>query len=170
MYRKGIMDLASMSDLPLEFRQVLAPRMTTPWPSLEQVTPSLDGSAKLVLGLADGALVNAVLMPDGDRLTLCLSTQVGCGFGCAFCLTGTMGVERTPRARSWDSPWPTRTPRRGRVTHMVFMGMGALANLAAVVKAIESSPTRGSASALAPSRCPPWGSWRDREARRGGWA
>src|SRR5262245_64804230 len=94
MYRKGVLDLATMTDLPADLREALAPCMIAPTPSLERVTPSLDGSAKLVLKLGDGALVSAVLMPDGDRLTLCLSTQVGCGFGCAFCLTGTMGMER----------------------------------------------------------------------------
>ena len=52
------------------------------------------GSRKLVFRLADDRRVSAVLMPDDGRITLCLSTQVGCGFGCAFCLTGTMGLDR----------------------------------------------------------------------------
>ncbi|PYO26639.1 MAG: 23S rRNA (adenine(2503)-C(2))-methyltransferase RlmN, partial [Candidatus Rokuibacteriota bacterium] len=56
--------------------------------------PSRDGSTKLVLRLADGRRIHAVVMPDEDRLTVCVSCQVGCGFGCTFCLTGTMGLVR----------------------------------------------------------------------------
>ena len=141
MYRKGVLDLAAMTDLPADLREALVPRMTAPTLVLERVTPSLDGSAKLVLRLGDGALVSAVLMPDGDRLTLCLSTQVGCGFGCAFCLTGTMGVERNLTAGEIVGQLLVANalaPSGGRVTHMVFMGMGEpLANLDAVVKAIR---------------------------------
>jgi 23S rRNA (adenine2503-C2)-methyltransferase len=141
MYRKGVADLEAMTDLPTELRAALGARATVAAPSIERVTPSRDGSCKLVLRLHDGALVSAVLMPDDERLTLCLSTQVGCGFACAFCLTGTMGLERNLTAgdivgqllvaNSLASPGQ-------RVTHMVFMGMGEpLANLGAVVKAIR---------------------------------
>src|SRR6266851_1096294 len=62
--------------------------------AVERRTPSQDGSQKFVFRFPDGARVQSVLMPDGERLTLCVSTQVGCGFGCAFCFTGTMGLER----------------------------------------------------------------------------
>jgi 23S rRNA (adenine2503-C2)-methyltransferase len=80
-------------------------------------------------------------MPDDDRLTLCLSSQVGCGFGCAFCLTGTMGVERNLTSGEIVGQLLVANalaPAGQRVTHMVFMGMGEpLANLGAVVKAIR---------------------------------
>ena len=141
MYRKGVVDLAVMTDLPSEFRSALGERGSLATPSVERVTSSQDGSRKLVLRLADGALVSAVLMPDDDRLTLCLSTQVGCGFGCAFCLTGTMGVERNLTAGEIVGQLLVANalaPAGQRVTHMVFMGMGEpLANLGAVVKAIR---------------------------------
>jgi 23S rRNA (adenine2503-C2)-methyltransferase len=109
-------------------------------PEVERVTPSLDGSRKLVFRLADGGRISAVLMPDEDRLTLCLSTQVGCGFGCAFCLTGTMGFDRNLDAGEIVAQLLTANALSGdqRVTHMVFMGMGEpLANYAALVKAIR---------------------------------
>ncbi len=140
MYRKGIVELAAMSDLPKEFRVALLERATICVPRLERLTPSQDGSEKLVLRLGDDALISAVLMPDGDRLTLCLSTQVGCGFGCAFCLTGKMGVERNlTSAEILGQVLVANGLVPGtRVTHMVFMGMGEpLANLTGVVKAIR---------------------------------
>jgi len=141
LFRKGVGDLDAMTDLPKDFRERLAERATLALPEVERITPSQDGSEKLVLRLADGARIQSVLMPEEDRHTLCLSTQVGCGFGCAFCLTGTMGVARNlgpdeivgqlVRANAWLDP-------ARRVTHIVFMGMGEpLANYTATVKAIR---------------------------------
>jgi 23S rRNA (adenine2503-C2)-methyltransferase len=140
IYRKGVLDLEAMSDLPKDFRAALAERAEVRLPEVERVTPSLDGSRKLVFRLADGGRISAVLMPDEDRLTLCLSTQVGCGFGCAFCLTGTMGFDRNLDAGEIVAQLLTANALSGdqRVTHMVFMGMGEpLANYAALVKAIR---------------------------------
>jgi 23S rRNA (adenine2503-C2)-methyltransferase len=105
------------------------------------VTPSQDGSRKLVFRLADGGRVSAVLMPDDGRITLCLSTQVGCGFGCAFCLTGTMGLERNLAAGEIVGQLVAANrllEGDERVTHVVFMGMGEpLANYAALVTALR---------------------------------
>src|SRR4029434_7926202 len=94
IYGKGVLDPRAMSDLPREFRDALAERSEAMLPELERATPSQDGSEKLVFRLADGGRIQSVLMPDEDRLTLCLSSQVGCGFGCTFCFTGTMGLGR----------------------------------------------------------------------------
>src|SRR5438876_1177312 len=140
IYRKGVLDLDAMSDLPRELRAALAERAEVGLPEVERVTPSLDGSRKLVFRLRDGGRVSAVLMPDDDRLTLCLSTQVGCGFACTFCLTGTMGLERNLDASEIVAQLliANATNPTQRVTHMVFMGMGEpLANYAALVKAIR---------------------------------
>jgi 23S rRNA (adenine2503-C2)-methyltransferase len=139
IYRKGVLRVESMSDLPKEFRAQLAERAEIRLPEVERVTPSLDGSRKLVFHLDDGGRVSAVLMPDDDRMTLCLSTQVGCGFECAFCLTGTMGLERNLDASEIVAQLlvANALSPEHRVTHMVFMGMGEpLANYAALVKAI----------------------------------
>ena len=140
IYRKGVLDLDAMSDLPKDFRALVAERAEIALPEVERVTPSLDGSRKIVFRLHDGGRVSAVLMPDDDRLTLCLSTQVGCGFGCAFCLTGTMGLDRNLDASEIVAQLLAAnalSPDQ-RVTHMVFMGMWEpLANYAAVVQAIR---------------------------------
>ncbi|MBI3827407.1 MAG: 23S rRNA (adenine(2503)-C(2))-methyltransferase RlmN [Candidatus Rokubacteria bacterium] len=141
LYRKRATSLDAMTDLPKDFRATLAQRAFIGLPTVDRVTASLDGSRKLVLRLEDEALVSAVLMPDDDRLTLCLSTQVGCGYGCTFCLTGTMGLTRNLAAGEIVGPLLVANgllPEDGRVTHLVFMGMGEpLANYAALVAAIR---------------------------------
>jgi 23S rRNA (adenine2503-C2)-methyltransferase len=141
MYRKGIVDLESMTDLPRDFRARLAETHALALPELERETPSQDGSRKLVFRLADERRVSAVLMPDDGRITLCLSTQVGCGFGCAFCFTGTMGLDRNLSAGEILGQLlaANRVLDDGkRVTHVVFMGMGEpLANYANLVAALR---------------------------------
>jgi 23S rRNA (adenine2503-C2)-methyltransferase len=143
LYRKGVTDLDAMSDLPKDFRERLGERAEAALPDLERATPSADGSQKLVFRLADGARVSAVVMPDDRRVTLCLSTQVGCGYACAFCLTGTMGLERNLTAGEIVGQVLAANALRDaaggpRVTHLVFMGMGEpLANYAALVDALR---------------------------------
>ena len=143
IYRKGVVDLDAMTDLPRDFRARLAETAEATLPEVERATSSQDGSRKLVFRLADGARVSSVLMPDDGRITLCLSTQVGCGYACAFCLTGTMGLERNLTAAeivgqlmAANALLATEGPER--VTHIVFMGMGEpLANYANLVTALK---------------------------------
>jgi 23S rRNA (adenine2503-C2)-methyltransferase len=141
IYRKGAVDLDTMSDLPKEFRVRLAESHEIGLPALERATPSQDGSRKLVFRLADERRVSAVLMPDDGRTTLCLSTQVGCGFACGFCLTGTMGLDRNLTAGEIVGQLLAANALlgdEGRVTHVVFMGMGEpLANYASLVAALR---------------------------------
>jgi 23S rRNA (adenine2503-C2)-methyltransferase len=141
IYRKGAVDLAAMTDLPRDFRARLAETHELRLPELERATASQDGSRKLVFRLADDRRVSAVLMPDDGRITLCLSTQVGCGYGCAFCLTGTMGLDRNLTAGEIVGQLLAANALladEGRVTHVVFMGMGEpLANYASLVAALR---------------------------------
>jgi 23S rRNA (adenine2503-C2)-methyltransferase len=141
IYRKGIVDLEAMTDLPREFRARLAETHAIALPELERETPSQDGSRKLVFRLDDDRRVSAVLMPDDGRITLCLSTQVGCGFACAFCLTGTMGLERNLTAGEILGQLIVANELLGlgeHVTHIVFMGMGEpLANYANLVASLR---------------------------------
>jgi 23S rRNA (adenine2503-C2)-methyltransferase len=137
MYRKGVFDLDAMTDLPKDFRAALAGGARIALPELERATPSQDGSRKLVFRLEDGARVSSVLMPDDGRVTLCLSTQVGCGYACAFCLTGTMGLSRNLTADEILGQ-VLRANELERATHLVFMGMGEpLANYAALVQVLR---------------------------------
>jgi 23S rRNA (adenine2503-C2)-methyltransferase len=141
IFPRGVVDLEAMTDLPRDFRAALAARVTVDVPEVERRTPSQDGSHKLVLRYGDGARVQAVLMPDGDRLTLCVSTQVGCGFACAFCFTGTMGLERNLSAGEIVAQVLVARGGLGpgeRITHIVYMGMGEpLANYSATVKSLR---------------------------------
>jgi len=142
MYRKSVFALDAMSDLAKDFRSALSENRTVTLPDVERVTPSQDGSRKLVFRLEDDSRVSAVIMPDDDRITLCLSTQVGCGYACAFCFTGTMGLERNLTAGEIVGQLLAANALLAgegqRVTHLVFMGMGEpLANYAALVKAVR---------------------------------
>jgi 23S rRNA (adenine2503-C2)-methyltransferase len=137
LYRKGVVDLEAMSDLPKEFRAALASRVVSRLPEVEREMPSQDGSRKLVFRLDDGARVSSVLMPDEGRVTLCLSSQVGCGYACAFCLTGTMGLARNLTAAEMVGQ-VLRANAAEYATHLVFMGMGEpLANYAEVVRTLK---------------------------------
>ena len=141
LYRKGVVDLTEMSDLSKDFRAALAERIRAELPELERATPSQDGSRKLVFRLEDGARVSAVVMPDEGRTTLCLSTQVGCGYACAFCLTGTMGLTRNLTAAEIIGQLLAARAQLAdgeSLTHVVFMGMGEpLANYAALVQSLR---------------------------------
>jgi 23S rRNA (adenine2503-C2)-methyltransferase len=141
IYRKSVFDLEAMTDLPKDFRQTLAERAVVEVPEPEREMPSADGSRKLVFVLNGGSRISSVVMPDEERITLCVSTQVGCGFACGFCLTGVMGLERNLTAGEIVGQVlaANRSLDEGRrVTHIVFMGMGEpLANYAALVQAVR---------------------------------
>jgi 23S rRNA (adenine2503-C2)-methyltransferase len=141
IYRKGTIELETMSDLPKDFRARLVERAVIEVPEPERVTPSQDGSRKLVYRFADGNRISSVVMPDDDRITLCVSTQVGCGFECRFCLTGVMGLERNLTAGEIVGQVLAANRLLApdqRVTHIVFMGMGEpLANYAALVASLR---------------------------------
>jgi 23S rRNA (adenine2503-C2)-methyltransferase len=142
IYRKSVFDLEAMTDLPKDFRARLADVAVADVPEPERLTPSQDGSRKVVFLLSGGGRVSSVVMPDDDRTTLCLSTQVGCGFACRFCLTGVMGLERNlTAAEIVGQVLAANRLLQGegrRATHLVFMGMGEpLANYAALVQALR---------------------------------
>ncbi len=141
LFRKGVLDIEAMSDLPKGFRRRLAAEAAIEVPEIVLRTPSKDGSQKFVLRLSDGSQIHVVLMPDAERLTLCLSTQVGCGFACRFCFTGTMGLRRNLTAGEIVGQLAavrSTLPAATRVTHLVYMGMGEpLANYDATVKSLR---------------------------------
>ncbi|MFQ5897098.1 MAG: 23S rRNA (adenine(2503)-C(2))-methyltransferase RlmN [Candidatus Methylomirabilia bacterium] len=141
LFKKGVLDFEAMTDLPQPFRHRLAEESVIGVPEVERQSRSRDGSEKFVLRLADGARIHTVLMPDADRLTLCLSTQVGCGFACAFCMTGSMGLTRNLTAAEIVGQLArvrAALPAGTRVTHLVYMGMGEpLANYGATVRSLR---------------------------------
>jgi 23S rRNA (adenine2503-C2)-methyltransferase len=94
IYRRGVTDFEAMSDLGRELRARLAHDLQLTTAELVRTERSSDGTVKFLLQLADGALIESVYIPDTPSNTFCLSTQVGCAMGCAFCLTGRMGIVR----------------------------------------------------------------------------
>jgi 23S rRNA (adenine2503-C2)-methyltransferase len=135
LYRPGITDFEQMTDLAISFRALLSKkafisRFTDP--ILER---SSDGCVKFGFMLDDGHLIESVLIPEEDRNTLCISSQVGCAMGCSFCKTGTMGFIRnlTPSeivnqvcaVRDFlEKEPPERLIGPSTVTNIVYMGMG----------------------------------------------
>ena len=83
-----------MTNLSRELRAALAEKASVSLPEVVQHQVSEDGTQKFVLRLADGKQIESVFIPDTPKQTFCVSTQVGCAMGCAFCLTGKMGLIR----------------------------------------------------------------------------
>jgi 23S rRNA (adenine2503-C2)-methyltransferase len=93
-WKRGVTDFAAMTDLSQALRRELAERFTVSSPMVVRRERSEDGTQKFVLALDDGRQIEAVYIPDTPVQTFCISTQVGCAMGCAFCLTGRMGLIR----------------------------------------------------------------------------
>ena len=94
IWKRGVTDFARMTDLSRALRQQLADEFTVSSPNVARRDVSEDGTQKFALSLADDRQIESVFIPDTPAQTLCISTQVGCAMGCAFCLTGKMGLIR----------------------------------------------------------------------------
>jgi 23S rRNA (adenine2503-C2)-methyltransferase len=94
LYRTRVADLAEVSTLPAALRQELAGPQWVGLPEIARRYESVDGTRRYLLRLEDNRTVEAVLMPEGDRDTICISSQVGCPVDCKFCMTALMGLER----------------------------------------------------------------------------
>ncbi len=135
LYRPGITEFSQMTDLAKVFRQLLEEnagisRFTDPI-----IEKAQDGCVKFGFRLDDGHIIESVLIPEPDRNTLCISSQVGCAMGCTFCLTGTMGftrnlspaeiVNQVCSVRDYLLAQPKESLiGPDRVTNVVYMGMG----------------------------------------------
>jgi 23S rRNA (adenine2503-C2)-methyltransferase len=142
VYEKDAMSFEEMTDLPTDERAALAASfdLTAPVPARTEV--SSDGTVKHLWRLEDGELIESVLIPAADRLTLCISSQAGCAQACVFCATGWSGFQRHLTTAEIVAQF--RGARRyadehdmGPITNVVFMGMGEpLANRKAVMPAL----------------------------------
>lgn len=141
IYQRGVREFAAMTNVPRALRDELAASFALGSLTLDKVDRSTDGTQKLLFRLHDEGTIESVLIPDGERLTLCVSTQVGCAMGCAFCATATLGFRRhLGRGEIVEQLLQARPLTGGaRVTNLVFMGMGEpLHNYAGTVGAIET--------------------------------
>lgn len=135
-----------MSDLPKRLRSELAGQFI---PLAAKATKSLlasDGTRKLLLQMWDGEDIECVMIPDHDRRTACISTQVGCGMGCVFCASGLNGVMRNlAPGEILEQLVQLRNllPAGERLSHIVVMGMGEpLANLDNLLEALEDATAK----------------------------
>jgi 23S rRNA (adenine2503-C2)-methyltransferase len=140
VFRKGVYDFNAMLNLPVELRAELAERCSVEPPSINRSFESSDGTQRHLLGLTDGTSVEAVTMPYDDRVTLCLSSQVGCRFACRFCQTGVLGLTRSLTAGEIIGQvlrLRTELSAPDLPVNIVFMGQGEpLDNAKAVAQAI----------------------------------
>ena len=126
LWKPPVASFEAMTDLPKAFRAALEEEFEMPRLEIASRQKSIDGTEKFLFRLHDGQHIETVAIPEGDRLTFCLSSQAGCALRCAFCATGLMGFARNLEAYEiagqvrelalLDPPL--------LATNIVFMGMG----------------------------------------------
>ncbi|AFY30116.1 23S rRNA (adenine(2503)-C(2))-methyltransferase RlmN [Cyanobium gracile] len=139
IYSRGARSLEAITVLPKAWREGLAAAGTGIGRSaLLHRSDARDGTTKLLLATADGLSLETVGIPSGDRLTVCVSSQVGCPMACRFCATGKGGLQRSLAVHEIvDQVLSIREAMDRRPSHVVFMGMGEpLLNTEAVLEAI----------------------------------
>jgi 23S rRNA (adenine2503-C2)-methyltransferase len=127
MYGRLETDFHAMTDLPAALRRVFAERFRVVWPRVKDVRLSADGSKKYLMALEGGGEVESVYILYGERVTLCVSSQIGCPLACRYCLTGTMGLERNLTAGEilgQIAAMARDNALAGSSYRVVFMGMG----------------------------------------------
>ena len=138
LYRRAESDLSRMMDLPGDLRAELAEQYIVNPLVVAKHQRSTDGVDKLLVHGGDGEVFECVLLPYPDRVSCCLSSQVGCPMGCEFCATGLGGFDRNLTAGEIVSQYLLlQSLSERRISHVVFMGMGEpLLNLENLVKAM----------------------------------
>jgi 23S rRNA (adenine2503-C2)-methyltransferase len=141
LYRHGAEAYERMHNVPARLRTQLEQRHPVRSSRPARFDRADDGTEKVLVQLNDGQTVECVLIPDGARTTLCISTQVGCPVGCVFCASGMFGVKRnltTGEIVEQVLIARSRLPQPGDLTNLVVMGMGEpLLNLDALLPALQ---------------------------------
>jgi 23S rRNA (adenine2503-C2)-methyltransferase len=139
IYEKGARDFEAMSDLPKGFRAKLSEAYRVP--ALEKITSRTapDGTTKYLYRAEDGREIESVWIPNPDRITACISSQVGCAMACSFCATGQLGFERNLTVGEIvDQILGMQADQGARITNVVYMGMGEpLLNLDNVLASVR---------------------------------
>jgi 23S rRNA (adenine2503-C2)-methyltransferase len=156
LYQKRAVSFSEMTNLSAKLRWRLEEDFSISRLDEVRRATSADGTVKFLFRLGDGQNIESVLIPETKRLTLCISTQVGCGFGCKFCATAVLGLKRNLRASEIIDQvleaGRTLTGER-RITHVVLMGMGEpLANYEQTVKALEAMTDSSWGIGISPRR------------------
>ena len=139
IYEKYVQDLQEITEFSKVLREDLGRTAYISNLIIAARQRSSDGTEKFLFTLEDGQAIETVLIPDEDRLTLCISSQAGCAMGCSFCLTGETGLIRNLRAHEIVDQIISvnRLIQPKRISNIVLMGMGEpLANFDEVVRAL----------------------------------
>lgn len=141
VYEKQITDAELMTNLSKEFRSQLPGLLDFSLPAIVKHLKSVDGTQKFLFDVGDGKTVEAVVIPSEDRLTLCISSEVGCNMACKFCFTGKQKLQKrlsTAQIVGQFIQVQRSLESNQRLTNVVFMGMGEpLDNSDAVFKSVE---------------------------------
>lgn len=147
IFEQGCLDWDNMTNLPKNFREELSSKWDLLPMEMIRAQGAKDSTQKFLWKLRDGQLIESVLIPATEgtsgvrasRITLCVSTQVGCAIGCKFCASGLDGLKRNlTTGEIVGQVLMARTQRKRRIDNLVFMGMGEpLANLPALLPALD---------------------------------
>jgi 23S rRNA (adenine2503-C2)-methyltransferase len=156
LFQKRANSFAEMTNLPAPFRARLDEDYAVSRLATSRRVESSDGTVKFLFSLADGKTIESVLIPETKRLTLCISTQAGCAFGCAFCATALLGLKRNLSSGEIVDQvleaGRTLGPDK-RISNVVLMGMGEpLANYAQTVKALDIMTDTSGGIGISPRR------------------
>ncbi|MEI7723686.1 MAG: 23S rRNA (adenine(2503)-C(2))-methyltransferase RlmN [Bacteroidota bacterium] len=124
LWKKSCHSFEEMSSLPKVIRQLLQTFFSFHGATIDTRQNSSDGTVKAGFRLHDGLMVEGVLIPSGDRSTVCISSQVGCALGCKFCATGQLGFSRNLTTGEIFDQVTAMLQIGGTISNLVFMGMG----------------------------------------------
>lgn len=137
LYDKHATTIEAMSDLSVRHRALLAETYEVGFTSPEKVSISADGTKKYLYRTSQNHFIESAYIPDGDRATLCISSQAGCRMGCRFCATGRQGLQHSLSTNEILNQIGS-LPELERLTNVVFMGMGEpLDNLDSLLPTLE---------------------------------
>ena len=137
LYDKHATTIEAMSDLSVRHRALRAETYEVGFTAPEKVSISADGTKKYLYRTSQNHFIESAYIPDGDRATLCISSQAGCRMGCRFCATGRQGLQHSLSTNEILNQIES-LPERERLTNVVFMGMGEpLDNLDSLLPALE---------------------------------
>lgn len=137
LYVKRVTDISQMTNLSLRHREALTAACEVGASAPVEAQRSVDGTVKYLFRTPEGRFVESVYIPETDRATLCVSTQVGCKMGCRFCMTGRQGFSAQLTAGQILNQIIS-LPERDSLTNVVLMGMGEpFDNLDAVLRALH---------------------------------
>ena len=137
LYKKSVASIDQMTNISLKGRTLLEEHYEMGLSSPVDVQQSVDGTKKYLFAVSDSCFIESVMIPDGDRATLCVSSQAGCKMGCKFCMTGRQGFQYNLTAGEIVNQL-VGIAESDELTNVVYMGMGEpFDNIDEVLKSLE---------------------------------